>query len=169
MRARPFNYVAQEFVRLSCAPVWDKSAPRGLLARSIGLRVYACATPDGYIAMPGGLTRTASGPDERVISIQRGGGSKDTWVLARGPVGSFSLLRQAVGPQDLVRTGINLSSRVTEHLFWFGRYSARGQSRVAAAPDDRAFDRRCSGRNRSRLAGHPQSLPPTRADRKTVR
>jgi uncharacterized circularly permuted ATP-grasp superfamily protein/uncharacterized alpha-E superfamily protein len=128
MRARPYNYVAQEFVRLSRAPVWDKSAPRRLLARSIGLRVYACATPDGYIVMPGGLTRTASGPDARVVSLQRGGGSKDTWVLARGPVGSFSLLRQAVGPQDLVRTGINLSSRVTEHLFWFGRYCARADN-----------------------------------------
>jgi uncharacterized circularly permuted ATP-grasp superfamily protein len=31
--------------------------------------------------MPGGLTRVASVPDSRIVSMQKGGGSKDTWVL----------------------------------------------------------------------------------------
>ena len=124
LRARPGDYVAQELVQLSQAPVWDRAHPR-VLARAIGLRVYACATPEGYVVMPGGLTRVASGADARVISMQRGGSSKDTWVLASGPVSTFSLLRRSVTPQDLVRAGANLSSRVVENLFWFGRYAER--------------------------------------------
>ncbi len=125
LRARPNDYVAQEIVQLSQAPVWDRSGHRRLLARAIGLRVYACASPHGYVAMPGGLTRVASAADARVISMQRGGSSKDTWVIASGPVSTFSLLRRAIGPGELVRSGTNLSSRVVENLFWFGRYSER--------------------------------------------
>lgn len=125
MRARPHDYVAQELVRLSQAPVWDHDHVRRLGARSIGLRVYACASPNGYVVMPGGLTRVSSADDSRVLSMQRGGSSKDTWVLSNAPVSTFSLLRRSIGPQDLVRSGSNLSSRVVENLFWFGRYAER--------------------------------------------
>ena len=125
MRAHPDRYIAQELVRISQAPIWDRSQQRRLKAGAVGLRVYACATPNGYVAMPGGLTRVASGPDARVISMQRGGGSKDTWVLSAGPVSQFSLLRRAVTVEDLVRSPHNLSSRVAENLFWFGRYAER--------------------------------------------
>lgn len=125
MRAKPQDYVAQELVQLSQAPVWDRQHPRRLLGRAIGMRVFACATPNGYVVMPGGLTRVATGPNARVISMQRGGASKDTWVLAPGPVNTFSLLRRSTGPQDLVRSGANLTSRMVENLYWFGRYSER--------------------------------------------
>ena len=125
LKARPQMYVAQELVQLSQAPVCDRSEPRRLLARAIGLRVYACASPEGYVVMPGGLTRAATGPDARVISMQRGGSSKDTWVLTTGPVSAFSLLRRDIRTQDLVRTGLNLSSRVVENLYWFGRHAER--------------------------------------------
>lgn len=125
LRAQPQNYVAQELVQLSQAPVWDRKHPRRLLARAIGMRVYACASPNGYVVMPGGLTRVASKSNERVISMQRGGASKDTWVLAAGQVSTFSLLRRASSEKDLVRSGANLTSRVVENLYWFGRYCER--------------------------------------------
>src|SRR3954469_2622947 len=125
LRARPHDYVAQELVQLSQAPVWDRTHARRILPRAIGLRVYACATPNGYVVMPGGLTRVASAADARVISMQRGGSSKDTWVEASGPVSTFSLLRREIGPDELVRAGTNLSSRVVENLYWYGRYSER--------------------------------------------
>jgi len=128
LRARPHDYVAQEVVQVSQAPVWDRSQHRRVLARAIGLRVFACASPNGYVVMPGGLTRVASAADARAISMQRGGSSKDTWVLAAGPVSAFSLLRREIGPDELVRTGTNLSSRVVENLFWFGRYCERGEA-----------------------------------------
>lgn len=123
LRANPNNYVAQELVRLSQAPVW-KPGP-GLSACAIGLRVYACATPDGYVVMPGGLTRVATGPDARVITMQRGGGSKDTWVQASAQVDAHSLLKRSTTSRDLVRDDTHLSSRVAENLFWFGRNAER--------------------------------------------
>jgi uncharacterized alpha-E superfamily protein len=129
LKARPQMYVAQELVQLSQAPVCDPQSPhRQLRASAVGLRVYACASPEGYVVMPGGLTRAATGTDARVISMQRGGSAKDTWVLSAGPVSSFSLLKRETRPQDLVRTGLNLSSRVVENLYWFGRNTERCDS-----------------------------------------
>ena len=126
LKTRPQMYVAQELVQLSQAPVCDpKFSGTQLRASAIGLRVYACASPNGYVVMPGGLTRAATGTDARVISMQRGGSSKDTWVLSTEPVSTFSLLKRETRPQDLVRTGLNLSSRVVENLYWFGRDSER--------------------------------------------
>ncbi|MBI1904692.1 MAG: circularly permuted type 2 ATP-grasp protein [Rhodocyclales bacterium] len=122
---RPHAYAAQELVNLSQAPVWSRDHGRRLLARSVGLRVYAVATPHGYQVMPGGLTRAAGRPDALVLSMQRGGAAKDTWVLADGPISALSLLTPVLGVADLVRSGKNLSSRVVENLFWFGRYTER--------------------------------------------
>lgn len=125
LRANPNNYVAQELVRLSQAPVWKPGSPSGLSAHAIGLRVYACATPDGYVVMPGGLTRVATGSDARVITMQRGGSSKDTWVQAKAQVEAHTPLKRTTTSRDLVRDDTHLSSRVAENLFWFGRHTER--------------------------------------------
>lgn len=125
IEARPHAYVAQEMVNLSQGPTWSRTHERRLLARPVGLRAYAVTTPDGYSVMPGGLARVATGADDRIISMQRGGSSKDTWVLTDGPVSEFTLLKPSVGVRDLVRAGANLTSRVVENLFWLGRYSER--------------------------------------------
>ena len=132
MRAQPHNYVAQETVQVSQAPVWRErgtahahaEAP-GLGACAVGLRVFACATPNGYVVMPGALTRVATGPDARVISMQRGGASKDTWVQnVAGPQAPPVPHRPITGA-DLIRGDTRLSSRVVEDLFWYGRYAER--------------------------------------------
>ena len=126
IEARPHAYVAQEMIELSQAPTWSRAHERRLLSRPVGLRSYAVVNADGaYSVMPGGLARVASGLDARVISMQRGGASKDAWVLSHGPVKDFTLLKSRLGVADLVRAGANLSSRVVENLFWFGRYSER--------------------------------------------
>jgi uncharacterized circularly permuted ATP-grasp superfamily protein/uncharacterized alpha-E superfamily protein len=152
LKARPHMYVAQELVQLSQAPVCDPRDPaRQLRASAIGLRVYACASPDGYVVMPGGLTRAATGTDARVISMQRGGSSKDTWVLSTGPVSSFSLLKRETRPQDLVRTGLNLSSRVVENLYWFGRNSERcdGMARLLRVALTRVIEEGAAERDKA--------------------
>ena len=125
IRARPYAYVAQEWVRLSQAPVWSREKNQTLQPRSVALRLFAVATPDGYRVMPGGLARSAGSADALVQTMRRGGASKDTWVLADGPVDTFSLLESAAGKGELVRSGQNMSSRVVENLFWTGRYSER--------------------------------------------
>lgn len=130
IRRQPEAWFAQELVRLSQAPVYDRHHPQRLGARAVGLRVFAVASRNGWSVMPGGLTRVAGSHDARVISMQRGGASKDTWVLSPAAGNStLTLLRSTVGPDDLVRAGAgNLSSRAAENLFWFGRYSERAES-----------------------------------------
>ena len=127
---RPSRYVAQEWVHVSQTPILERGLgaciAEQLRARTVGLRVFAVATPDGYRVMPGGLARVAGDGDSRVIAMQRGGRSKDTWVLSDQPVNSaFSLLSSTVRCEDLVNPIANLPSRAAENLFWFGRYGER--------------------------------------------
>jgi uncharacterized circularly permuted ATP-grasp superfamily protein/uncharacterized alpha-E superfamily protein len=123
LRARPYEYVAQEQVALSTAPVWDHGR---LYSRSLVLRTYVLNTGSGWIAMPGGLVRIA-GADDQVVSMQRGGRSKDAWVLWDGPIDTFSLLRPRNQPVQLQRARVDLPSRSADHLFWLGRYAERSE------------------------------------------
>jgi uncharacterized alpha-E superfamily protein len=75
--------------------------------------------------MPGGLSRVASGKDAREVTMQRGGTSKDTWVLSQHNQPPVSLLRKTNSSHDLVRENTYLSSRMAENLFWYGRYCVR--------------------------------------------
>lgn len=125
LRNNPQNYIAQEQVHISQAPTWSMQHQPNLGSLAVGLRVYACATPNGYAVMPGGLARMASGKDARVITMQRGGTSKDTWITAPSHVYQPSLLRRTTSSKDLVRGNTYLSSRMVENLFWFGRYTNR--------------------------------------------
>ncbi|MDY0012607.1 MAG: circularly permuted type 2 ATP-grasp protein [Rhodocyclaceae bacterium] len=124
IKSQPNAYVAQEWVRLSQAPVWSPDQRR-LVPRSVGLRLFAVATPEGYAVMPGALGRAAPDQGTEVISMQRGGLSKDVWVRSEGPVQRISLLKSRLGVIDLVCTGTEIPSRVGENLFWMGRYAER--------------------------------------------
>ncbi|MEO6184705.1 MAG: circularly permuted type 2 ATP-grasp protein, partial [Steroidobacteraceae bacterium] len=126
LEANPEAFVAQELVHVSQAPVLSRDEKQRMEPRAIGLRGFAVATPAGYTVMPGGLTRVANSATARVVSMQRGGGSKDTWVMSPGQVdSSFTLLRTTVTPADLVRAPAGLPSRLAENLFWLGRYQER--------------------------------------------
>jgi uncharacterized circularly permuted ATP-grasp superfamily protein/uncharacterized alpha-E superfamily protein len=122
IRAYPSNYLAQERVPLSTAPVWTGSH---LEPRPLTLRCYVCATPDGYAVLPGGLTRVSSSTDSPVVSSQFGGGSKDTWILAEAPVDDISFLDQRGAPVAQVHRSVSVASRVVENIFWLGRYIER--------------------------------------------
>lgn len=125
IQARPYAYVAQELAQLSQAPIWQAEDGQ-LQPRAIGMRVYAVASADGYRVLPGALTRVAAEADAEVVSMQRGGASKDTWVLGeRPPSGEQWKAQRNIGVHDLVRRDPYLPSRVVENLFWFGRYCER--------------------------------------------
>ncbi len=131
IRARPQAYVAQELVQMSQAPVWQSAGARArIVPRAIGMRVYAVATANGYTVMPGALTRVAGRDDTSIVSMQRGGGSKDTWVLADTPHGDDGAHRREIRASDLVRRDDFLPSRLVENLFWLGRYSERADDTV---------------------------------------
>lgn len=118
----PYQFVGQEQVELSRAPAW---ADHGTVPRPLVLRAFVAATGDGYTVMPGGLTRISQSAENPIVSMQRGGGSKDTWVLTDGPVNTFSLLRPP--PRAIRRelTAAEVPSRVADDLFWLGRYAER--------------------------------------------
>ncbi|MBV4498707.1 circularly permuted type 2 ATP-grasp protein [Pseudomonas sp. SWRI12] len=125
MQARPYAYVAQELAQLSQAPVWQAEDGQ-IQPRAIGMRMYAVSGKDDYRVLPGGLTRVAAEADAEVVSMQRGGASKDTWVLSeQAPGGEQWKAQRTVGVHDLVRRDPYLPSRVVENLFWFGRYCER--------------------------------------------
>ncbi len=127
LRARPHEYVAQEQVALSTAPVWTQD---GLQPRHVVLRTFGVASDDGYRVMPGGLARVATSRESLVVSMQRGGGSKDTWVGTDGPVSAMTLLPPPGAPIELTRGGSELPSRVADNLFWLGRYVERAEGTV---------------------------------------
>ena len=124
LRAHPHEYVAQEQVTLSNAPVWDNGH---LHSRSVVLRAYALNTGNGWTAIPGGLVRVAES-EGSVVSMQRGGHSKDAWVLWDGPVDTFSLLRPRNEPVALRREMPGVPSSVADNVFWLGRYVERTEN-----------------------------------------
>jgi len=129
IEARPEEFVAQERIPLSTAPVFNETR---LTPRHVMLRLYASWDGNEYAVMPGGLTRVSTQDSSRAIAMQLGGGSKDTWILgdaeevhhARRPL---ALLRGAHGNAG------DLPSRVADNLFWLGRYTERVESRVRFA------------------------------------
>jgi uncharacterized circularly permuted ATP-grasp superfamily protein/uncharacterized alpha-E superfamily protein len=133
MKAQPHAYVAQERLAFSQAPVWRSAGAGGFSARALGIRVYAIATASGYRVMPGGMARIASDAAD-IVSMQRGGGSKDVWVLAadRKSIDEVDVANAA--PRAAARHD-DLPSRLAENLFWLGRYSERceGKARLLRA------------------------------------
>ncbi len=124
LRDRPRDYIAQSRIRLSTTPVWNGTA---LDARPMMLRVFLVAHGDGYVAMPGGLLRVAAERGGSMVSLQAGGGSKDTWVLADKADKTSVTVRTAPGQGivRLMRGARDMPSRVADNLYWFGRYVER--------------------------------------------
>lgn len=135
LRARPYAYVAQERLALSQTPVWRGT---GLAGRALSLRVYAIAGPDGYQVIPGGMARIASDVYADVVSTQRGGGSKDVWVLGQGDEGSQGV---EIAPRIRLRNE-SLPSRVGENLYWLGRYATRCEDKIRLLRGTLALERR---------------------------
>jgi uncharacterized circularly permuted ATP-grasp superfamily protein/uncharacterized alpha-E superfamily protein len=128
LRARPYAYVAQEHLSLSQTPIWRPHGALGFAATAVSIRMYAVAGPTGTRVMPGGLARVASDAALDVVSTQRGGGSKDIWVLPDSteevvPVSAISNLQARVRHDDI-------PSRLVENLYWFGRYTVRCEDKA---------------------------------------
>jgi uncharacterized circularly permuted ATP-grasp superfamily protein/uncharacterized alpha-E superfamily protein len=124
--ADPDAHVVQGHLAPSRAPL---PLPDGsLAARPAMLRVYAIADPfERWHVLPGGLTRVATRAPLSV-SMQQGGTSLDTWVIAgNAPVDTFSMLPQRLTVDDLAARRAPVASRTGENLFWLGRYTERSE------------------------------------------
>lgn len=124
IRCRPYAYLAQERLEMGQALVWDPTSQR-FRSHACGMRVYAVASEQGYVVMPGGLSRVASSPKEDTVSMQRGGTSKDTWVCFSSRQREDVPQARLIGVRDLRRHDPFLPARIAENLFWLGRYAER--------------------------------------------
>jgi uncharacterized circularly permuted ATP-grasp superfamily protein/uncharacterized alpha-E superfamily protein len=127
IRARPAFYVGQEHEGFSTVP---SLVPGGLEPRHAVLRSFLVARADGYVAMPGGLTRSAPHKDEVLVSNQAGSISKDTWVLASEPEQPVDLVMKPTPEQVAASRSGALPSRAADNLFWVGRYAERAEGTI---------------------------------------
>ncbi len=128
LQTRPHAYVAQEHLALSQAPVWRPYGALGFAAKAISIRVYASASVHGYRVLPGGLARIATDKAVDVVSTQRGGGSKDIWVLGEPPDEEPAEIARGVA--HMAARYEDIPSRLVENLYWFGRYSVRCEDKA---------------------------------------
>jgi len=125
LRARPGDFVAQEYVEPSTTPLWSSGA---ITPRALVLRCYAVATRSrDYQVMPGGLARVGEPEAGADVAMQRGARSKDVWVLSSEQVSLFNLLEPSQRAVVLSRGGSELPSRVADNLYWLGRYAERAE------------------------------------------
>src|SRR5258706_5805672 len=97
--------------------------------------------------MPGGLARIASDAAD-IVSMQRGGGSKDVWVLAPDRRSIDESAVAGAAPRSARHD--DLPSRLAGNLVWLGRYRARCE--------DKARPLRATLGVRTNLALWPQAL-----------
>ena len=97
--ANPRGWIAQPVVQLSTVPTMIDGKMR---PRHVDLRPFAVNSGSGIYVLPGGLTRVALPEGELIVNSSQGGGSKDTWVLARDGVrGQRKKARPQVTPMGV--------------------------------------------------------------------
>ncbi|MFT4296911.1 MAG: circularly permuted type 2 ATP-grasp protein [Micropruina sp.] len=148
--AEPWAWCGQQRMRLSTAPVVTRA---GLEPRRFVLRTFGVAHDDDYRFLPGGLGRVAARIGEHTVSNYTGALAKDVWVISDDadqltPTSRDRTLR----PPPLSRAS-GLSPRVSDNLYWMGRYAERaeGTARLLKVVDDFAEDN-------STLVGTPGAL-----------
>jgi uncharacterized circularly permuted ATP-grasp superfamily protein/uncharacterized alpha-E superfamily protein len=149
IQAAPYAFMATEPVYPSAVPAWDQS---GVRARYTLLRVFVCATEQGFAVMPGGLAITATDVNTLTGDYPERQQSKDIWVLSDQPVEPFSLMGGLQTVAEFKR-GSDLPSRVADHLLWLGRYMERAEGLIRLL---RSVLRRLSGE--ARLVDIPELL-----------
>ena len=116
----PHYYVGQEIIDFSTTPSFTKGKiePRNTVIRS-----FAYLHENEYHIMPGGLIRVSPTKDSLVVSNQKGGTSKDLWILGEDEnfIGNNIFKNRSFIDSRLE----NISTKRAENLFWLGRYLTR--------------------------------------------
>ena len=97
IKDNPRNFIAQPLIALSQAPAFCGDRFEG---RHVDLRPYILNGKQGITIVPGGLTRVALRKGSYVVNSSQGGGSKDTWVLARDP----AAMSQSMGAAGMTQS-----------------------------------------------------------------
>jgi uncharacterized circularly permuted ATP-grasp superfamily protein/uncharacterized alpha-E superfamily protein len=118
--ANPDQYVAQEEISFSKTPCYDngKIEPRNAV-----IRAYSVKNDTGYSVMNGGLVRLSISKDALLVSSQKGGKSKDLWILGTDKKADTNAIFKTLPYLDLSIK--HMPTLKAENLFWLGRYLAR--------------------------------------------
>ena len=120
IQRNPNYYVGQEIIDFSTVPSFHKGKiePRNAVIRS-----FAFLNKDEFKVMPTGLVRVSASKDSLVVSNQKGGTSKDLWILGKNEefTGNNVFKNREVIDSRLE----NISTKRAENLFWLGRYLNR--------------------------------------------
>ncbi|MEM9186791.1 MAG: circularly permuted type 2 ATP-grasp protein [Planctomycetota bacterium] len=127
LRADPQEYVAQERVDRSTAPLWQDGR---LAPARVALRAFAVASDESFHVMEGALARTTPSDEPLETTAMSGEGSKDVWIVSDEPVEPVTLLADDDDPVELVRIGPELPSRVADDSFWLGRHMERADAKA---------------------------------------
>jgi uncharacterized circularly permuted ATP-grasp superfamily protein/uncharacterized alpha-E superfamily protein len=158
IEAEPYAWVGQEALPCSTAPTVVEG---GLAPRNLVWRTFAVAAGAGYQVMTGGVAEVRT-PEERLtqrhgtaLAAAMGQGhdvatavttrqvsptSKDVWIRnTRGAPVVEPWVREATPSQ---MHPLTVSPRVTEDMFWLGRYAERAEdtARLLRAVTDRWSD-----------------------------
>lgn len=137
----PHCFMARQPIIPSNSPVWNDGVISG---QSTLLRVFVCATADGFTVMPGGLAITADDINTLVGDSPERQQSKDVWILSDLPVEPFSMLAGLKTAAEFNRSS-DLPSRVADNMLWLGRYLERAEGQIRLL---RSIFKRLSGEAR---------------------
>jgi len=137
----PHSFMAGEANTTSLSPVWNDGT---VAVQPTLLRVFACATSNGFSVMPGGLAITAGDTATLLSSSSEQQQTKDVWVLSDQPVEPFSMMNTLQSTAEFSRSS-DLPSRVADNLLWLGRYLERAECRIRLL---RSIFRRVTGEAR---------------------
>lgn len=118
----PHTFVAQEKISFSTAPNFVGGA---LEPRKILCRTFSIAKQNGYSVMPGGLVRVAAERETLFVSNQRGGISKDFWIVSEEEQTNIQHYSWDNTCKISISDINDLPSNTAENLYWSGRYLGR--------------------------------------------
>ncbi len=123
INASPWLFVGQQVLSFSTIPTMVNNQ---LHPRHLVIRAFTAGNGRDYDVMPGGLTRVSPDANTFVVSSQKGGVSKDTWLIRESGSVRDALRLSPSGQRR--RTSAILTSRAAENLFWMARYLERCES-----------------------------------------
>ncbi|ANW96182.1 hypothetical protein AXE80_07780 [Wenyingzhuangia fucanilytica] len=118
----PHRFVAQEYISFSSAPNYSNGT---LEPRKVVCRTFSIAKENSYSVMPGGLVRVAPDNKELRVSNQRGGISKDFWIVSDHNQENIQQYTWNKSQKTETSDINDLPSDTANNLFWSGRYLGR--------------------------------------------
>ena len=132
LKQNPQDYCAIDSFHRATIPI---SKNRQLEPRPYVMRVMMIPSDNGWQIMPGGLVRYPEHENGEVsVSMQRGAGSKDVWIIGDSAKKKETAepkseeVSQPVKARPRSQHEEDLPSRSADNLFWLGRYLERAES-----------------------------------------